>query len=68
MAINIKNARIERLLDEVAELTGETKTEGIVLSARLNFGDCLTYATAVLADAPLLCAGDDFAQTDAELG
>ncbi len=114
MAINIKNARVERLLDEVAELTGETKTEGIVLSARLrsdargllarllqesgiavlhvteahfgvavdawlrfgkgrhpaslNFGDCLSYATAVLAGAPLLCVGDDFAQTDVELG
>jgi ribonuclease VapC len=32
--------------------------------AGLNFGDCLTYAVARLADEPLLCVGDDFAQTD----
>lgn len=32
--------------------------------AALNFGDCLTYATAKLADEPLLCLGNDFAQTD----
>ena len=35
--------------------------------AGLNFGDCLTYATAKLAGRPLLCVGDDFAQTDLEL-
>jgi antitoxin VapB len=29
MAVNIKNDRVERLLDEVAALTGETKTEAI---------------------------------------
>jgi ribonuclease VapC len=32
--------------------------------AGLNFGDCLTYATARIADRPLLFIGDDFAQTD----
>jgi ribonuclease VapC len=35
--------------------------------AALNFGDCLTYATARLADQPLLCVGDDFAKTDLRL-
>jgi ribonuclease VapC len=35
--------------------------------ARLNLGDCLTYAVARLAAQPLLCVGDDFAQTDLEL-
>jgi ribonuclease VapC len=35
--------------------------------ARLNYGDCMTYATARLADDPLLCVGDDFAQTDLPL-
>jgi ribonuclease VapC len=35
--------------------------------ARLNFGDCLTYATAKIAAEPLLCVGDDFPQTDLEL-
>ena len=32
--------------------------------AALNFGDCCTYAIACLAGEPLLCQGDDFAQTD----
>jgi ribonuclease VapC len=32
--------------------------------AGLNFGDCLTYATAKLANLPLLCTGKDFAKTD----
>ena len=34
--------------------------------AALNFGDCLSYATAKLADRPLLFVGDDFAKTDLE--
>jgi ribonuclease VapC len=32
--------------------------------ARLNFGDCMTYATAHLAGMPLLYVGDDFSRTD----
>lgn len=32
--------------------------------AKLNFGDCLSYATAKVAHRPLLYVGDDFAQTD----
>lgn len=32
--------------------------------AGLNFGDCLTYAIACLADQSLLCLGVDFAKTD----
>jgi ribonuclease VapC len=35
--------------------------------ARLNFGDCLSYAVAQLAGEPLLCTGNDFARTDLEL-
>lgn len=35
--------------------------------ARLNLGDCMTYAIAKVAGEPLLCVGDDFAQTDLEL-
>ncbi len=35
--------------------------------AALNFGDCLTYATAQIASQPLLCLGDDFAKTDLAL-
>jgi ribonuclease VapC len=33
-------------------------------AAGLNFGDCLTYAVARLADRPLLFVGQDFARTD----
>lgn len=29
MALNIKNADVERLVDEIARLTGESKTEAI---------------------------------------
>ncbi len=32
--------------------------------AGLNFGDCMSYATAKLANEPLLFVGDDFAKTD----
>jgi ribonuclease VapC len=32
--------------------------------AALNFGDCLAYATAAIAELPLLARGGDFAQTD----
>lgn len=35
--------------------------------ARLNFGDCLTYAVARLASEPLLFVGEDFTQTDLAL-
>jgi ribonuclease VapC len=35
--------------------------------AGLNFGDCMAYAVAKLAGAPLLFLGDDFPATDLEL-
>ncbi len=35
--------------------------------ARLNFGDCFSYALAHHLDVPLLCIGDDFARTDIQL-
>lgn len=35
--------------------------------AALNFGDCLSYATAKVAGQPLLCTGSDFARTDLEI-
>jgi len=35
--------------------------------AALNFGDCMTYATARLARQPLLFVGDDFSKTDLEI-
>ena len=38
--------------------------KGLGHRARLNFGDCLAYAVAKLADVPLLFKGDDFVHTD----
>ena len=35
--------------------------------APLNFGDCLTYAAARLANEPLVFTGGDFPQTDLTL-
>jgi ribonuclease VapC len=32
--------------------------------AGLNYGDCMTYATAKIAEHPLLFTGNDFAKTD----
>jgi ribonuclease VapC len=32
--------------------------------ARLNYGDCMTYATARVASEPLLFVGEDFGHTD----
>ncbi len=34
--------------------------------AKLNFGDCMSYAVARIADEPLLYIGKDFALTDIE--
>ena len=35
--------------------------------ASLNFGDCMTYSIAKLADEPLLFIGEDFALTDLQI-
>jgi ribonuclease VapC len=35
--------------------------------AKLNYGDCMSYAVAKLAEQPLLCPGPHFAQTDLAL-
>lgn len=35
--------------------------------ARLNFGDCISYALAKVEDLPLIYTGDDFLHTDLDL-
>ena len=35
--------------------------------ARLNMGDCFTYAVAKRTGEPILCIGDDFSHTDVEV-
>ena len=37
---------------------------GFNSKANLNYGDCLAYAVAMLADDKLLFVGDDFSHTD----
>ncbi len=32
--------------------------------AKLNFGDCFSYALAIVTNSPLLFKGNDFSQTD----
>ncbi|WP_297080831.1 type II toxin-antitoxin system VapC family toxin [uncultured Demequina sp.] len=35
--------------------------------ARLNFGDCFSYALAIAREEPLLFVGDDFTHTDVQV-
>lgn len=46
---------------------GERYGRGTGHPARLNFGDCLSYAVAAHLGLPLLFKGDDFAHTDVEI-
>lgn len=48
MPLNIKNAEVERLADQVARLAGETKND-----PRIRAGGCV-----------MLFVGDDFRHTD----
>ncbi len=41
-----------------------TYGKGLHTSAKLNFGDCASYALAKTLDIPLLYKGDDFKHTD----
>ena len=47
-----------------AEAAFERFGKGMQHPARLNFGDCMAYAVARMAQAPLLFKGDDFTRTD----
>ena len=41
--------------------------KGIHAKAKLNFGDCASYALSKSLAAPLLCKGEDFKATDISL-
>ncbi|MET3710563.1 ribonuclease VapC [Sphingomonas trueperi] len=49
---------------EHGQIAIETLTRFGGRPARLNYGDCMAYAVAALADCPLLFKGDDFRHTD----
>lgn len=56
------DASIARIAGSAAETFGHIAAH----PARLNFGDCLSYAVAKHLGAPLLYKGDDFVHTDIE--
>jgi ribonuclease VapC len=61
------NIRVVAIDDETARLAVEAFArfgKGRGSKAQLNFGDCLSYAAAWRANAPLLFTGEDFAHTD----
>lgn len=65
-------ARAGITLEPVTEVQGRVAREahrrfgrGSGHAARLNFGDCFVYALAKETGEPILCKGNDFAQTDA---
>lgn len=60
------NVRVQPLTAELAERgTDAWRRYGKGRHpAKLNFGDCCTYALAEQLRLPILCTGNDFAQTD----
>ena len=53
------NERVARIARKAFEEFGRGRHQ-----ARLNFGDCMSYATARYLQLPLLYKGDDFKKTD----
>lgn len=49
---------------EIARRAYQRYGRGSGSPARLNYGDCFSYALSVTAGEPLLFAGDDFTHTD----
>lgn len=67
--IQAQELEIPSLTPEVAEIAADAAERygrGRGHPARLNFGDCLSYAVAKHLDAPLLYKGNDFRHTDIE--
>ncbi len=51
-------------LAEIARVAYRLFGKGTGHPAQLNFGDCFSYALSKRTGYPLLCAGNDFRQTD----
>ncbi len=62
----ISIGEISAAATQVAADAAERFGRGSGHPARLNFGDCFSYAVAKHLDAPLLYKGDDFIHTDIE--
>jgi len=57
-------APFSREMADAASVAFATFGRGSGHPAKLNFGDCLTYAVSAVMQAPLLFKGADFGQTD----
>ena len=62
----IEIVSMDASIAEIASLAAETYGRIVGHPARLNFGDCLSYAVAKHLGAPLLYKDEDFAHTDIE--
>jgi ribonuclease VapC len=65
--IEVQDMEVTSFTPDVAEIAAEAAERygrGTRHPARLNFGDCLSYAVAKHLDAPLLYKGSDFVHTD----
>jgi len=65
--IETAGIRIESVTPEqarTARLAHLRFGKGTGHAAALNYGDCFAYALAKTLDAPLLCKGNDFGETD----
>ncbi len=65
--LTVGGIRIESVTEHQAQLARQAYRDfgkGSGHPARLNFGDCFSYALAKAADDALLYKGDDFGHTD----
>lgn len=65
--IALKQISIEPFTADQARIARQANRDfgrGSGHPARLNFGDCMSYALAKVRDEPLLYKGDDFGHTD----
>ncbi len=60
----VEVAFFDRIQAGIAIAAFDRYGKGIDPAARLNFGDCASYALAKSLNAPLLFKGDDFTATD----
>jgi len=59
MALNIKNQDVERLVDEIVDMTGESKTEAIRKALDERRQRLVLHATAPRSEARLLAFLED---------
>lgn len=63
-ALEVEIVPVSTRQAEVARLAYRRYGRGSGSAARLNYGDCFSYALSVTAGEPLLFVGSDFTETD----